>query len=1184
MVRRGVLAALLVIAFVLQGTISVLAGTTGSITGVVTNNSNNQPISGAQVTASSPSQSATTHTDSSGHFTFISLAPDTYTLSVPAAAGREAFQLSGITVQADQTQAVTLPVNTLRTIGSTTARAASALVKPGTTVDIYSVNPVVQDKASMMGGGGLLNSAWSAITTVPGVYVAPGSVGYIGAGPGVSIRGGDYDQIGYEIDGVPVNRSYDNYPSGKLSALGQQELQVYTGAAPSTSEAQGISGYINQVIRTGTAPAAHTLTVADGGPAYYGKIAFEAGGANPSRTFSYYAGFGAYNEDYRAYDQFNGASLSRYWGPPLEPCVPGAYTAAQVPSCFNNAGQMWNSPGYANVTAAAYGVPIPNGFALAPFNAAPFTSRDQERDSVVNLHFGIPQKSGNRDDVQFLWDASNLKSFAYNSANDMGGVGYLDLVGVGTPSYMDQYRYNGAPFGAVVSPANILNGAGQALYPYSPTGRAFGAAIDPNMEDALQVDQGIVKLQYQHNFGTSAFLRVYGYTYYSDWLEGNPNTPYEYAATIGAGVAGAWDYQVGSHTHGYSIQFSDQVNDKNLVTFQGNFTSSSVYRANSEGAWLGSSAYAVLVNSANLNTGQCYGYNGATTFAANCYNGTAFNTYSAKTNPTGANFISPGAAYAGTALVVPNGTTCGGGPCGYLIVGNGTSTTFNNATPHFGALSISDNFKPTDRLTVDLGLRYDSYQFIGSNPYNSFARQFLFNAYNTYVAGTSPTRPAVFDPNTVTSEQFPIFQPRLAFTYAVNPSTVIRASYGRYAQPPLDAFEQYGYVQPNAVPGLVNFANGGLGNSFMHRIVPPVSNNYDFSFEKSFGNDVSIKVSPFLRQTMNQIEDFVLDLRSNFVSGVNVGNQRSQGVEFELDKGDFSRNGLAAKLSFAYTNSYIRYNKFNGVSVVDAINTAIGQYNGFTAAGGGSPCYTTTGAASACLAGTVANPYYNQAPQGLLSQNANYAPYSTFPAGAPITGGYTAYGAPYVATLLLQYKKDRFAVTPALQFSAGQRYGVPITELGIDPTTCTGTLPGSTTGDPRYPGGAAGGSPYDASTCTGTVAIPNPMSNRFDGIGQYVEPSTLILHMQVSYDLSKRVTIVANFANLAATCFGGSKIAWSQANACTYGTPLNGSGMPPIGNFYNPGDNIQPISAYPYGPGFGAAPPFNAYVEARIKM
>ncbi|MDQ6925042.1 MAG: carboxypeptidase-like regulatory domain-containing protein, partial [Candidatus Eremiobacteraeota bacterium] len=213
-VRRGIVAVLLLIAFVLQGTTSVLAGTTGSINGSVADPQSNQPISGARVTATSPSQSATATTDASGRFSFVSLAPDTYTVSVPANTARDAVTISGVTVQADATVSVSLlQPSKLKVIGTVTSRAASSLVKPGTTADVYSINAVTQDKAAAIGGGGTLNSAWSAITTVPGVYVAPNQAGYIGAGASLSIRGGDYDQIGYEFDGVPVNRAFDNYPS-----------------------------------------------------------------------------------------------------------------------------------------------------------------------------------------------------------------------------------------------------------------------------------------------------------------------------------------------------------------------------------------------------------------------------------------------------------------------------------------------------------------------------------------------------------------------------------------------------------------------------------------------------------------------------------------------------------------------------------------------------------------------------------------------------------------------------------------------------------------------------------------------------------------------------------------------------------------------------------------------------------
>ncbi len=242
---------LLIIGFVLQGTTSVLAGTTGAISGTVVDAATSQPVSGARVTASSPSQTTSTTSDASGHYIFLSLTPDTYNVTAASTSNYDEYTISGVTVQADQTVNVALTQRKrLQQIGSVTSRSASSLVKPGTTADVYSINAAQQDKASAFGGGGTLNSAWSAISTVPGVYVAPGQNGYIGAGASLSIRGGDYDQIGYEFDGVPVNRSFDNYPSSTLSSLGQQELQVYTGATPANSEAQGLSGYINQVIRS----------------------------------------------------------------------------------------------------------------------------------------------------------------------------------------------------------------------------------------------------------------------------------------------------------------------------------------------------------------------------------------------------------------------------------------------------------------------------------------------------------------------------------------------------------------------------------------------------------------------------------------------------------------------------------------------------------------------------------------------------------------------------------------------------------------------------------------------------------------------------------------------------------------------------------------------------------------------
>ena len=80
MLRRSLsslIACLTLVAMLVQGT-WVLAGTTGTISGTVTDTATKQPLAGAKVSASSPSQNATVIADSQGHYTFLSLAPDTY--------------------------------------------------------------------------------------------------------------------------------------------------------------------------------------------------------------------------------------------------------------------------------------------------------------------------------------------------------------------------------------------------------------------------------------------------------------------------------------------------------------------------------------------------------------------------------------------------------------------------------------------------------------------------------------------------------------------------------------------------------------------------------------------------------------------------------------------------------------------------------------------------------------------------------------------------------------------------------------------------------------------------------------------------------------------------------------------------------------------------------------------------
>ena len=119
--RHAFVAVLVALAMLAQVTWA-LAGTTGNITGTLTDTSTGKPVADAQIGAFSPSQSAQTTTDAGGHFTFLGLAPDTYTVSFEAQ-GYTPVSTPGVTVQ--QQQIVSLNerlTKEVKTIAHVTAR------------------------------------------------------------------------------------------------------------------------------------------------------------------------------------------------------------------------------------------------------------------------------------------------------------------------------------------------------------------------------------------------------------------------------------------------------------------------------------------------------------------------------------------------------------------------------------------------------------------------------------------------------------------------------------------------------------------------------------------------------------------------------------------------------------------------------------------------------------------------------------------------------------------------------------------------------------------------------------------------------------------------------------------------------------------------------------------------------
>lgn len=576
-----------------------------------------------------------------------------------------------------------------------------------------------------------------------------------------------------------------------------------------------------------------------------------------------------------------------------------------------------------------------------------------------------------------------------------------------------------------------------------------------------------------------------------------------------------------------------------------------------------------------------------------------------------------------------------------MIAENGLAGTYSGTVPTFYSAAITDQYRPSDKWLLNAGVRLDSYGFVGQNTLvpplggSAAARAFWFNAYNldncvnnqtgAPFANPSPGQTCPSGSHSANVQNVPsqsytfnIYQPRISGTYTSDPSNVFRFSYGRYTEAPNTAFEQYNTRQEDLADYIGSHFLAFGRNTPGYPIQPPTSLNYDLSWEHHFkSTDLSFKLTPFLRQTQNQIQQFFLNPIQGFVSGLNVGSQTSEGVEFQMQKGDFSRDGISGLLSFAYTNSYIRYGPIaagaSGTTVLAPINNSIAQYNAYTKycanhpgasntmCGGsttnGLPanaCYTGKGIpkpglpGGGCKSGWIANPYWDQAPQALVNTGQTFPTYDTFPGALGLAA--QGFGSPYVGTLLLNYRHHRYAITPSVQFQGGGKYGEPIAEAGIDPA--------SGCGKPLF------GDRYNATGCPNVVYIPNPFTGAYDGIGSYTQPNEIIANLQMSYDVSPRITVVGSLTNIVNYCWGGSQMPWTfnDGNICAYnnvgGTiyPVAPYGTP--GAVINPpgyaGSQIQPFRKFPYEPNFGPAlvsalnsstkTPIQFYITANIKL
>jgi hypothetical protein len=1339
--RQVVVALVLLVAFLCQGTWA-LAGTTGGLSGQVTGDKG-APVAGAAVKVTSASQTAVVTTDAGGRFNFLSLAPDTYTVTATKD-GYAPSSYPGVVVFADQGLNLQISLQrTLKQIANVTSRSAGSLVKSGTTASVYSVNAAQATQTAGSGGGYNLDSAYSAIYSQPGISSYIGNYGF---GQVFYIRGSSYSQTGYEYDGIPVNRAFDNYSANSLSNLGASETEVYTGGSPASASSNTLGGYINQVIKTGTYPGSINLTASLGTPSFYHKIDAEAGGATPDRLFSYYVALRGADSIVPTIDSQNGSDINPNGNNPYglqgdsfnvplymyDEFIGTGGSRGPWSSC-NGLGQAPAGTSTLGLFAShqlASATPIAacnNYQNLAATNVANYGQQLSDRENIMNFHFGIPhKKDSGRDDVQLMFDnyAYLSQSWANIGANDGAaglnnwfapyaggpGKGLFNQVSAGTFGGSNNYGYTnygngqynalcqylglwgelgvgndcaasgGSPLGwadgsqvhGVTFGQNAATATGVVkpyFFPSSPSGRPEFDGMASGQVDGVWNNGSIVKAQYQKNFGSSAFVRVLGYTFYSDWLQNDPNGAANYTGIPAIGFdAAAIDYELDTHTRGVQIQAVDQINSQNLVTLTGNYVTANVTRYNNSQPFFTSNTtpFAFLENA----SGQCFSYVSNT---PNAQGLTPDPSYS-KTLKAGSQ-VSCLSGLAGQTLAAVNAGALPGIPgaaaaagAQWTVAANiNQDANINTVSPRFLTTSLEDEFRPNDRLDLNLGVRLESYGYAlasTNNPeanfwYNqinatacvlpqgliqegngansilngpadpSFGRSGFLSYLTTVPGGACPSiqQGQTYHPGqhgvplVAGADQASITKvtssPRFGGTYTFNPNTVVRFSYGRYVQPTETAFEQVltyadGYQQATNVYGSKYFNNGF--NTTVHDNPLQYSNNADLSIEKRLnGTDMSFKLTPFYRYTSDQL--VTVSLPGGLAGGFNAATQRTSGVEFQFQKGDPTHNGLSGQFSYTYTNAKLRYSLINGVNSISGILQNLQNFWALTKNNKGQ--VAGLGAAHACYApdslkglacskpNAIINPYYNLIPNTSLAQlqsaydvNGWYPTYANyFPSALGGVGNDIATAiSPSVFNGYLTWKHNKFTAGLNGVLNEGSAYGSPVDIVGIDPTTCIGN-------QTAY-GANPGSKLPDYQTCSGGVAIPNPTTGQFDGVGQYRNPWQFNLGMQFSYEFTNRISGTVILANVVNTCFGGSAQAWTAPYkpgnyVCGYAT--NGSyldytagasnNIAGAGYYYgaSPQAAVNGTAGYPnefnqpYAPVIGALP-FQAYFALNLKL
>lgn len=243
--------------FILLFSSSIFAGTTGKLSGKVTELETGEPLYGVNVIVDGTTYGAAT--DINGKYIINNLPPGSYSVSF-SAVGYQKKQFQNVNISVDFTTELNVKLSAQSVeIEAVVVEAQAPLVRKDLTSSQVTVN-AEQIEALPVESVGQLLSLQAGVTQ--------------GVGGDLHIRGGRSNEIAYTINGVSISNPFDNTKTVEIATNAIQELSVISGTF-NAEYGNALSGIVNAVTK-------------EGGNDYKGKVSFYTGDHLSARTSTFF--------------------------------------------------------------------------------------------------------------------------------------------------------------------------------------------------------------------------------------------------------------------------------------------------------------------------------------------------------------------------------------------------------------------------------------------------------------------------------------------------------------------------------------------------------------------------------------------------------------------------------------------------------------------------------------------------------------------------------------------------------------------------------------------------------------------------------------------------------------------------------------------------------------------------------